>query len=176
MPDPQAIVAQLARLYDAAVATLRADIAAFVATGTPPPPERRTTRAWCYPELRLHYAGKETRPDLGLRLRVTWESSARYGVVRGCELASLSDRPCEVDLLDGLVLVRRLAPWHANVGKRLVRSPKVYVTRSARSSGEPSGTSSTSALSLSAETARSRSRFRRRASANAARPSARPYF
>ena len=45
MPDPQAIVAQLARLYDAAVATLRADIAAFVATGTPPPPDRRTARA-----------------------------------------------------------------------------------------------------------------------------------
>jgi AMP nucleosidase len=64
MPDPQAIVAQLARLYDAAVATLRADIAAFVATGTPPPPDRRTARAWCYPELRLHYAGCETRPDL----------------------------------------------------------------------------------------------------------------
>jgi predicted AAA+ superfamily ATPase len=32
-----------------------------------------------------------------------------------------------VDLLVDLLLVRRLAPWHANVGKRLVRSPKVYV-------------------------------------------------
>ncbi len=32
-----------------------------------------------------------------------------------------------IDLLDDLFLVRRLAPWHANVGKRLVRSPKVYV-------------------------------------------------
>ena len=64
MQDPQAILAQLARLYDEAVATLRADIAAFVDRGTPPPPERRTTGAWCYPELRLHYAGDETRPDL----------------------------------------------------------------------------------------------------------------
>lgn len=64
MHDPQAIVAQLTRLHDEAVATLRADIAAFVAGGTPPPPERRTTGAWCYPELRLHYAGEETRPDL----------------------------------------------------------------------------------------------------------------
>jgi uncharacterized protein len=32
-----------------------------------------------------------------------------------------------VDLLVDLLLVRRLAPWHANVGKRLVRSPKVYL-------------------------------------------------
>jgi uncharacterized protein len=32
-----------------------------------------------------------------------------------------------VDLLADLLLVRRLAPWHANVGKRLVKSPKVYV-------------------------------------------------
>ena len=26
-----------------------------------------------------------------------------------------------------LLLVRRLSPWPANVGKRMVRSPKVYV-------------------------------------------------
>ncbi|MGV1005547.1 MAG: ATP-binding protein [Candidatus Nanopelagicales bacterium] len=32
-----------------------------------------------------------------------------------------------LDLLVDLGLVRRLAPWHANVGKRLVRSPKVYL-------------------------------------------------
>jgi len=32
-----------------------------------------------------------------------------------------------VDLLVDLLLVRRLRPYHANVGKRLVRSPKVYV-------------------------------------------------
>jgi uncharacterized protein len=32
-----------------------------------------------------------------------------------------------IDLLCDLLLVRRLQPWHANVGKRLVRSPKVYV-------------------------------------------------
>ena len=32
-----------------------------------------------------------------------------------------------VDLLCDLLLVRRLPPWHANVGKRLVRSPKVYI-------------------------------------------------
>jgi hypothetical protein len=32
-----------------------------------------------------------------------------------------------LDLLIDLLLVRRLPPWHANLGKRLVKSPKVYV-------------------------------------------------
>lgn len=32
-----------------------------------------------------------------------------------------------LDLMTDLLLVRRLAPWQANAGKRLVRSPKVYV-------------------------------------------------
>lgn len=32
-----------------------------------------------------------------------------------------------LDLLVDLMLVRRLPPWHENVGKRLVRSPKVFV-------------------------------------------------
>ncbi len=32
-----------------------------------------------------------------------------------------------LDLLADLYLVRRLPPWHANLGKRLVKSPKVYV-------------------------------------------------
>jgi AMP nucleosidase len=58
------IVAELARIYDQAVATLRDDILAYAAHGTLPPPERRAGRAWCYPELRIRYAGVETRPDL----------------------------------------------------------------------------------------------------------------
>jgi uncharacterized protein len=32
-----------------------------------------------------------------------------------------------IDLLVDLLLVRRLVPYHANLGKRLVKSPKVYV-------------------------------------------------
>ncbi len=32
-----------------------------------------------------------------------------------------------LDLLVDLMLVRRLMPWHDNVGKRLVKAPKVYV-------------------------------------------------
>ena len=32
-----------------------------------------------------------------------------------------------LDLLVDLLLVRRLSPWHSNIGKRLVKSPKVHV-------------------------------------------------
>ncbi len=32
-----------------------------------------------------------------------------------------------LDLMVDLLLVRRLSPWHGNVGKRLVRAPKVYL-------------------------------------------------
>ena len=32
-----------------------------------------------------------------------------------------------LDLLIDLLLVRRLPPWHANIGKRLIKAPKVYV-------------------------------------------------
>jgi uncharacterized protein len=32
-----------------------------------------------------------------------------------------------LDLMDGLLLVRRLQPWHSNAGKRMTKSPKVYV-------------------------------------------------
>jgi predicted AAA+ superfamily ATPase len=32
-----------------------------------------------------------------------------------------------VDLLVDLGLVRRLDPWHVNIGKRVTRSPKIHV-------------------------------------------------
>jgi len=32
-----------------------------------------------------------------------------------------------LDLMVDLLLVRRLTPWHRNVGKRLVRSPKIFI-------------------------------------------------
>ena len=32
-----------------------------------------------------------------------------------------------LDLLVDLLLVRRLTPWHSNIRKRLVKSPKIYV-------------------------------------------------
>ena len=52
-------MADLFRLYEAAVACLKRDIAAFIDSGTLPPPERRTERRWTYPELRVTYAGRE---------------------------------------------------------------------------------------------------------------------
>ena len=48
-----AALAELNRLYDSAVATLRADIAAFAADGTLPPPGRRDDGSYAYPELRI---------------------------------------------------------------------------------------------------------------------------
>ena len=56
-------IAELVRLYETAVSTLQNDIARFAADSTLPPASRRETRAWCYPELRVHYRGVETRPD-----------------------------------------------------------------------------------------------------------------
>lgn len=32
-----------------------------------------------------------------------------------------------LDLLENMLLLRRLPPWHVNVGKRLVKSPKLYI-------------------------------------------------
>jgi len=40
-----------------------------------------------------------------------------------------------LDLLVDLMLVRRLPPWHANAGKRLVKSPKVYIRDSGLTHG-----------------------------------------
>ncbi len=48
-------------------------------------------------------------------------SLARSLAVDGKTVASY------LDLLVDLLLVRRLPPWHGNVGKRLVKSPRVYV-------------------------------------------------
>jgi hypothetical protein len=48
---------------------------------------------------------EETRGDLGLRMRITWQTSGRFGVVRTSELAALGDQAIDVDLVDGLVNV-----------------------------------------------------------------------
>jgi AMP nucleosidase len=58
------VLAALTQIYDDAVACLQDDIALFARDGTPPPPERRTERAWCYPELRLTYNGSAHQGDL----------------------------------------------------------------------------------------------------------------
>lgn len=48
--------------------------------------------------------------DFGRALEISAQSVTRY-----------------IDLLADLLLVRRLQPYHGNIGKRLVKSPKVYV-------------------------------------------------
>ena len=58
MDTPETIITELSRIFDAAVACLRADIAAFATHGTPPPPERRHDGSYCYPELRIHFDGQ----------------------------------------------------------------------------------------------------------------------
>ena len=50
---------------------------------------------------------EESRADLGLRFRVAWQTSARYGVVRTCQLGSTAEHPTVVRLLDGF---RNLLP------------------------------------------------------------------
>ena len=60
-PTPDIIVAELSRLYDAAVTALRDDVAAYVANGVPPAPARR--KLWCYPQLRIDYTGSVRNPD-----------------------------------------------------------------------------------------------------------------
>ena len=71
MEKTENIIAELVRVYETAVTTLRLDIAAFAADRTLPPASRRANRDWCYPEIRLHYAGEETRPDLARAFGVT---------------------------------------------------------------------------------------------------------
>lgn len=78
-------------------------------------------------------------PQLGPRipaetLRRFWTMLAHHqgGLLNAAELArglGVDGKTVAgyLDLLVDLLLVRRLPPWHANVGKRLVKSPKVYV-------------------------------------------------
>ncbi len=78
-------------------------------------------------------------PQLGPRipaetLRRLWTMLAHHqgGPLNAAQLArglgvSAPTVAHYLDLMVDLLLVRRLAPVHANVGKRLVRSPKVYV-------------------------------------------------
>ena len=78
-------------------------------------------------------------PSFGLRipaetLRRFWTMLAHEqgGILNAARLASglgVSGQSVAryLDLLVDLMLVRRLPPWHANAGKRLVKSPKVYI-------------------------------------------------
>lgn len=79
-------------------------------------------------------------PQLGihlpaLTLRRFWTMLAHYHgqTWNGSELAralGVSDKTVSryLDILEGTFMAFRLPPWHANVGKREVKAPKVYVS------------------------------------------------
>jgi len=71
-------------------------------------PSETLERLWTM--LAHRHGGILNASDLAQSLSISTHSVGRY-----------------VDLLVDLLLVRRLRPFHANVGKRLVKSPKVYV-------------------------------------------------
>lgn len=100
-------------------------------------PDDRASLRWRQDFIRTYL--ERDIPQLGPRiaaetLRRFWTMLAhrQSGLLNAAELArSLGvdgkTVAAYLDLLVDLLLVRRLEPWHANVGKRLVKSPKIYV-------------------------------------------------
>lgn len=78
-------------------------------------------------------------PSFGLKIPATtlrrfWTMLAHHqgqmlnmAMIAGALAVSGQSVARYVDIMCDLMLVRRLSPWHGNVGKRLVRTPKVYV-------------------------------------------------
>ena len=71
-------------------------------------------------------------PPEGLRRFWTMLAHLHGGPLNAAELGravSLDQKTASryVDILAGTFLVRRLAPWFENTGKRLVKSPKIYI-------------------------------------------------
>ena len=101
MPDDAASL----RWREAFIATyLERDIPAL----GPRIPATTLRRLWTM--LAHGQGGLLNQSQLAASLAVSGQTVARY-----------------IDLLCDLMLVRRLPAWHGNVGKRLVRAPKVYV-------------------------------------------------
>lgn len=71
-------------------------------------PAETLERLWTM--LAHHQGGLLNASELGRALAISTQTVTRY-----------------IDLLVDLLLVRRLPPYHANIGKRLVKAPKVYV-------------------------------------------------
>ena len=55
---------------------------------------------------------EEVNLDLGLRIRIAWRTSDRFGFIRTCELENLGAAACEIRLLDGL---QNILPYGATV-------------------------------------------------------------
>lgn len=97
----------------------------------------RTSLTWREDFIRTYL--ERDIPSFGLRipaetLRRFWTmlSHEQGGLLNAAKIAAglgISGQSVAryLDLLVDLMLVRRLQPWHANAGKRLVKSPKIYV-------------------------------------------------
>ena len=71
-------------------------------------PSERLRRLWT---MLAHFQGKELNASaLGASLDISSKTVRYY-----------------IDILNSLLLTRRLNPWHANVKKRLVKSPRIYI-------------------------------------------------
>jgi len=100
-------------------------------------PSRPASRAWREAFIRTYL--ERDIPGLGLRLPATqlgrfWEMVAHcHGQLwNGSDLANSlgATGPTMrryLDLLQDTFMVRQLQPWHGNLGKRLVKRPKVYL-------------------------------------------------
>lgn len=71
-------------------------------------PSERLRRLWT---MLAHSQGRELNASaLGASLDISSKTVRYY-----------------IDILSSLLLIRRLNPWHANVKKRLVKSPRIYI-------------------------------------------------
>ena len=100
-------------------------------------PNDRVSQRWRQDFIRSYL--ERDVPMLGPRiaaetLRRLWTMLAHHqsGLLNAAEFARALGIDSKtvasyLDLLVDLLLVRRLEPWHANISKRLVKSPKIYV-------------------------------------------------
>ena len=73
--DPAAAVDRLIALHDRATSSLRTCLERYFDSREPPSPAER--RGFCYPELRVHYAGHRIQPTLA-RAYAKFESPGTY--------------------------------------------------------------------------------------------------
>lgn len=103
-------------------------------------PSDAASHAWREAFMRTYL--ERDLPQLGIRLpaltlRRFWTMLAHYHAQtwNGSELArafGVSDKTVSryLDILEGTFMAWRLRPWHANIGKREVKAPKVYLSDS----------------------------------------------
>jgi predicted AAA+ superfamily ATPase len=101
---------------------------------------QKTSREWRESFIRTYL--ERDLPQLGINLsaitmRRFWTMLAHYHgqTWNGSELGralGVSDKTVArwLDILEGTYMAFRLLPWHANIGKREVKAPKVYLTDS----------------------------------------------